>query len=82
MCCLVNVYAYNFIALGVPIFIRGSPKSCENGDPGLLKYYENRDLGPHFSMKVGTQGPQFGGSLFSYDTSSATSAILKCYIAS
>ena len=31
MCCL---YAYNCIALGVPIFIRGSPKSYEYGDPG------------------------------------------------
>ena len=48
MCCLVNVYAYNCIALGVPIFIRGSPKS-----------YENRDPGPHFSMKMGTRGPLF-----------------------
>ena len=66
MCCLVNVYAYNCIALGVPIFIRGSPKSYENGDPGVPN--ENRDPGPHFSMRMGTWGPQFGGSLFSYDT--------------
>ena len=38
------------------------------GTQGSLIYYENRDLGPHFSMKMGTRGPQFGGSLFSYDT--------------
>ena len=47
MCCLVNVYAYNCIALGVPIFIRGYPKSYENGDPGVP---ENRDPGPHFCI--------------------------------
>ena len=38
------------------------------GTQGSLKYYENRDPGPHFSMKMGTRGPQFGESLFSYDT--------------
>ena len=38
------------------------------GTQGSLKYYEIRDPGPHFSMKMGTRGPQFGGSLFSYDT--------------
>ena len=40
------------------------------GTQGSLKYYENRDPGPHFSMKMGTRGPHFGGSLFSYDTGS------------
>ena len=38
------------------------------GTQGSLKYYEKRDPGPHFSMKMGTWGPHFGGSLFSYDT--------------
>ena len=54
-----------------------------------LKYYENRDPGPHFSMKMETRGPQFGGSLFSYDTGtvgacalylcSGTTVTLQCY---
>ena len=35
---------------------------------GSPKYYENRDPGPHFPMKMGTRGPQFGGSPFSHDT--------------
>ena len=34
------------------------------GTQGSLKYYENRDPGPHFSMKMGTRGPQFGGPYF------------------
>ena len=38
------------------------------GTQGSPKYYENRDPGPHFSMKMGTWGPQFGGSPFSHDT--------------
>ena len=40
------------------------------GTQGSLKYYENRDPGPHFSMKMGTRGPQIGGSLFLYDIGS------------
>ena len=37
---------------------------------GSLNYYENRDPGPHSPMKIGTWGPQFGGSpyAFSHDT--------------
>ena len=30
--------------------------------------YESRDPGPYFPMKMVTWCPQFGGSLFSYDT--------------
>ena len=30
--------------------------------------YESRDPGPYFPMKMVTRCPQFGGSLFSYDT--------------
>ena len=37
---------------------------------GSPKYYENRDPGPHFPMKMGTWGPRFAGSLFSHDTGS------------
>ena len=48
------------------------------GTQGSLKYYENRDPDPHFSMKMGTRGPQFGGSLFSYDT--GTKVILMTYL--
>ena len=73
MCCLINVHAYKCIALRVPIFIRGSPKSCENGGPGVPKYYQNRDPGPHFSMKMRTQGPQFGGP-YSYMTPASRNA--------
>ena len=34
------------------------------GTQGSLEYYENRDPGPHFSMKMGTRGPHFGGPYF------------------
>ena len=52
-----------------------SPKSHEMGTQGSLKYYENRDPGPHFPMKMGTRGPQFRGSPFSYDTCTGTVAM-------
>ena len=63
------MHAYKCIALGVPI----ENPIMVNGDPRIPKVlnYEKRDRGPHFSMKMGTQGPQFGpfgGSLFSHDT--------------
>ena len=53
-CCLVNVHAYKCIALGVPIFIRGSPKSYENGDPGV----------PKILWKWGPRVPNLGGPYF------------------
>ena len=31
---------------------------------GSPKYYKNRDPDPHFRMKMGTRGPQFGGPHF------------------
>ena len=34
------------------------------GTQGSLKYYENRDPGPHFSMKMGTWVPNLGGPYF------------------
>ena len=43
------------------------------GTQGSPKYYENGDPGPHFPMKMGTRGPQFGGSPFSHDTCTANS---------
>ena len=33
--------------------MRGSPISCENGDPRVPKSYENRDPGLHFHMTPG-----------------------------
>ena len=77
MCCLVNVHAYKCTAVGVPIFIRGSQNPMKMGTQGSLKYYENRDLGPHFSMKMGTWGPQFGGPYF-YMTPDVLHSVYVC----
>ena len=56
--------------MGVPIFIRESPKSRENGGPrGPLNVMKMGSPGPHFHMKLGPQsfvfyenrGERYGG---------------------
>jgi hypothetical protein len=45
---------------GLQMYCTGGPQNpVKMGTQGSLKYYENRDPGPHFSMKIGTRVPIF-----------------------